>query len=161
MADSATFLNSASEKLRRGIRQFATKFLQDKMLTLPGLPTEEELDKLQKQRKAAMLRKIELERAENLARSEFARGRQSFSSPNKESARSRQSSSSPTKESARRVEYSKNQHAISVKSNQFTGEDNFQRRRVAPKDDGIQLTHYNISKNIFILCKCTYIKCFI
>ena len=105
------------------------------MLTLPGLPTEEELEQLQKQRKADLQRKIELEKAENLARSELARGRQSFSSS---TARSRQSFSSPSKESVSRVEFSKGQQIASVKSNHPTRvQDNFQRMRVPSKDEGI------------------------
>ncbi|RDD45999.1 Rabenosyn-5 [Trichoplax sp. H2] len=120
MADSATLFNSASEKLRRGIRQFATKFLQDKMLTLPGLPTEEELNNLQRQRKAVIQRKIELERAENLVRAEYTKN---------------QASMSPDRgESTSRVEFSKNQHSVAVKSDINTN-DSFQRRRVASKND--------------------------
>ncbi len=48
--------------LQRNIRSFASCFLQEMVLTVPNLPTEEEYGKLQKEHKLRLKREIERER---------------------------------------------------------------------------------------------------
>ena len=55
---------SQALKLQRGIKAFATGYLQENMFTLPDLPTKDKVKKLQEERAIALARKAASDKAE-------------------------------------------------------------------------------------------------